>query len=315
MPIYLLILLGFSASLTSSFMGLGGALILIPTLNIAGIPIVYAIGTIFFFRLFNSLVSSINNFKLSNIDYKTSIIISVGMLVGITITKAIIFKLHKIGLADIYIRYSYIIFLLIMGIIILIESLHAKQKRNLKKTNKPVLQIIRVPPYIKLTANKKISFTGLLLISLIAGFIAGFLGIGGGLLIVPILIYFVGISSAKATGTSLLTVLISSIWGAILYGSAGTIKYDYFLFLSIGAVFGATIGTRTTRMVEGYIIRLLLAITVLFMACSVLLKQFNYTLLADILLITIIVANATIILFFYVKFTRKKRTVLFFKNK
>ncbi len=301
-----LILLGFSSAVVASFMGIGGALILLPALNIMGVKIIYAIGTIFFFRLTNGVISSYNHFKLNNINYKLSGIFSVGFIIGITITKYILFYLNENNLADKYVRIAFIVFMLIMGSIMIFESLFTFKKRNKKGNDKIknnfILTKIKIPPYVYIKEiDSKISFFIFFIITVICGFIAGFLGIGGGLLVLPVLVYFIGIPTSVAAGSSVLTVLISSLWGAILYGSSGAVKIDYVIFLTIGALAGSRFGARATKKVNDYIIRFIIGCTVFIIGFSIFFKQLNYTNIAGLILGIVVVIDMILILYFNFK--------------
>jgi uncharacterized protein len=122
-------------------------------------------------------------------------------------------------------------------------------------------------------------------VTFVTGVMAGFLGVGGGFLRMPALIYLVGCPTHIAVGTDLFEVMISGLYGTFTYGVKGRIEvYAVFVMLT-GAAFGAQIGTVATKYAKGYGIRVAFALTAVACMISVMLKQFGYIIPATVVIL------------------------------
>jgi uncharacterized membrane protein YfcA len=109
---------------------------------------------------------------------------------------------------------------------------------------------------------------------LFTGFISGFLGVGGGFIIIPVLVYLIGVPTIIAVGTSCMIVLCSSAYGCFTYSIKGRVEVYAAFIMLIGASIGAQIGATAVKYVKGYGIRLLFAIMIIFASFSVVTEQF-----------------------------------------
>jgi len=119
----------------------------------------------------------------------------------------------------------------------------------------------------------QISFWVVFLIFLLTGFLSGFMGVGGGFILLPALIYMVGCPTTVAVGTSLLSVCFMSGYGCFTYSLSGRTELTAAMLMLIGAAVGAQIGVMATKYIKGYGIRLLFAVMIIFAGISVALKQ------------------------------------------
>ena len=122
-------------------------------------------------------------------------------------------------------------------------------------------------------------------VSYLTGVLAGFLGIGGGLLRMPALVYLVGCPTHIAVGTDLFEVMISGLYGAFTYSLKGRIELVAVFVMLTGAAIGAQIGTVATKYSKGYGIRLAFGSAVLCCMISIILKQFKYNAPAAVLIL------------------------------
>ena len=113
-------------------------------------------------------------------------------------------------------------------------------------------------------------------VGLLVGVLAGFLGIGGGLLMMPALVYLIGCPTYVAVGTDLFTIMLAGCYGAFTYGVKGRIEILAVLIMLAGAAPGAQVGTIATKYIRGYGIRLMFGVTVLCAMISVILKQLQF---------------------------------------
>jgi hypothetical protein len=127
-------------------------------------------------------------------------------------------------------------------------------------------------------------------VSFVTGVLAGFLGIGGGLLRMPALVYFIGTPTHIAVGTDLFEVMISGLYGAFTYTLKGRIELVAVFVMLTGAAIGAQIGTVATKYAKGYGIRLAFGTAVVCCMFSIILKQYKFEASAAVLILSTIAA-------------------------
>jgi uncharacterized membrane protein YfcA len=120
---------------------------------------------------------------------------------------------------------------------------------------------------------------------MVTGILAGFLGIGGGLLRMPALIYLIGCPTHISVGTDLFEVMISGLYGAFTYALKGRIEMVAVFVMLTGAAVGAQIGTIATKYAKGYGIRIAFGLAVLCCMLSIILKQFKFNALAAVIIL------------------------------
>ncbi len=277
----------------SSFLGIGGAWLVTPALNLLGMPMPYAIGTDITHVAGKSLFAIRHHIKLQNVDYKLALMMVVGTLLGIEGGAQLIMRLEKQFMVDAVVTYSYIGLLAGIFLVMLFDliarnkdkarnrndknSLHQEpsQKKGLKIIEK--IQNFKLSPMIYFPrANVTRSFWLVFSISLVSGFAAGFLGIGGGLIRFFALVYLIGCPPVIAVGTDLFEVVISGIYGAFTYSMKGRVDWISVLIMLCGAFAGTKIGALTTSFVHEKKIRFAFMLAVLGCLISVSFKALSY---------------------------------------
>lgn len=299
----LLLVIGFCVSTMSSFYGIGGGWLITPTLNILGLPMPYAIGTSLVYITITAFLGTLHHRKLKNISYMIGIVTGTITVAGLFIGKRLIFYLEGIGSVDNFVRIIYIFFLTIVGTYMLLEkkinpqSLKTREKR------------LTIPPILLIHTDDKnivkVSLIKLLFIGFFVGFLISTMGVGGGFVLLPIFIYIIKLSVPQAIGTSLLTVLISSVSGSILYITSQRVDWSGTFYLSLSAIIGTFIGSYATKRVNPRKIKAFFALTVLFGVVAVLSKQLKFELLSNIIIFSIIISMFLVIIFTaYIKKSR-----------
>jgi uncharacterized membrane protein YfcA len=282
--VLLLALLGVAVGVLGGFFGMGGAWMVTPALNIFGFPMPFAVGTDLCHMAGKSIISTRRHAKFGNVDIKLGLTMLAFDMVGIEIGARLVMRLERYGLAGPVIRWVYVLFLALIGTLVFYDYF---KKRALDRqagatgaaTQSAVqwhrtLHQIHLPPIVSFDiAQVRCSMWLPAGVGFMVGILAGFLGIGGGLLMMPALVYLVGCPTYVAVGTDLFTVMLSGFYGAITYGMKGRVELFAVLFMLIGAAPGAQIGTIATKYVRGYGIRLMFGATVLCALVSVVLKQ------------------------------------------
>jgi uncharacterized membrane protein YfcA len=281
---WILVLIGFAVGVCGGFFGIGGAFLVTPALNILGFPMAYAIGTDMAHITGKSVVSSLRHRKLGNVDVKAGLLLVLGTVPGVEAGARAIMWLEGLGRTETVVRWVYMFLLLAIGTGMLRDYLRGESRSGRLAER---LQAVRLRPLVSLPKSgiQSISLWLILGIGLATGFCAGFLGVGGGFIRVPALIYFAGMPTRIAVGTDLLEVLFSGAYGSFTYALKGRVDILAALIMLTGAAVGSQIGAVATDHVKGYRIRLYFALTVLTTALAVALKQFGLGTAAAVILL------------------------------
>ena len=194
--------------------------------------------------------------------------------------------LERIGQVEKYVRYLYLILLTLIAWMVFADVAKKKRKereavaagREIDKLATGIewhktLHKIKIPPMVHLKeAGIYCSAWLPIFVSFLTGWLAGILGIGGGLIRMPSLIYIVGCPTHVAVGTDLFEVMISGLYGAATYTYKGRTELVAAIIMLIGAAIGAQIGTVATKYIKGYGIRIAFGVAVVGCAVSVALK-------------------------------------------
>lgn len=287
-----LIILGIGVGVIGGFFGMGGAWMVTPALNIFGFPMPFAVGTDLCHMAGKSIISTRRHAKFGNVDVRLGLTMLAFDVVGIEIGARIVMRLERLGIAGPVIRWVYVVFLCLIGTLVFYDYF---KKRAIDRGAggaagsaesavrwHVVLHRINLPPVIHFKAAQvRCSLWLPAAVGFLVGILAGFLGIGGGLLMMPALVYLVGCPTYVAVGTDLFTVMLAGFYGAFTYGMKGRVEILAVLIMLLGAAPGAQIGTLATKYIRGYGIRLMFGVTVAFAAVSVVLKQFDMSTLAS----------------------------------
>jgi uncharacterized membrane protein YfcA len=280
--LFILVSIGFAVGVLGGFFGVGGAWVVTPALNIFGFPMAYAIGTDLAHIFGKSIVATAKHRKMGNVDIKLGIWSIIGSVIGVEAGAQVIMWLTGLGLAGPIVRYVYMIMLFGLGIYMLYDYA-TKDKRAAAKAAAaassvaaPPKKAWNLPPLMTFpTSGITISFWTVMGVFFFTGFMSGFLGVGGGFIRMPALIYLIGCPTAVAVGTDLFSVLFAGAYGCFTYGVKGAVDIVAAIYMLIGASVGAQIGVTAVKYIRGYGIRLLFAIMIIMAGISVLFKQMS----------------------------------------
>lgn len=288
----LLITIGFCVGVLGGFFGVGGGWIVTPALNIFGFHMAFAIGTDLS-NIFGQTIGAVKKHqKMGNIDWKLGLISIVTSIVGLEIGSEVIIALEKAGDVGIIVRWCYMFLLWGLGAYMLHDyfSTHPRKQKaevqvrpagadpkpeRTKALLSERLHRVSIPPMISFPASgiDGVSIWIILLVFLCTGFLSGFLGVGGGFIIMPALVYLIGLPTAVAVGTSLVTVLFSGAYGCLTYALKGRVEIIAAIILLIGSAIGVQIGATAVKYIRGYGIRLLFAVMIVLAGCSIATEQ------------------------------------------
>ena len=268
--INLLIILffGFVVGFMSGLFGVGGGFLMTPLLIFMGIPPATAVGTESVQILGSSVSGAMAHGIKKNIDYEIGTFLLIGGIFGSTLGVILFNFFKESGNIDLIIKFLYILFLAIIGTLMLIESTLSIFRE--KKTESPLRQSRRgflhsLP--LKLKFRKSKIFISILLpinVGVFVGFLSAFMGVGGGFVMVPAMIYIFRMGTVIAIGTSLFQIVFVTLNVSILHATFNySVDLILAIFLLIGGVIGAQYGSKFTSKFKGEQIRVFLAMIVL----------------------------------------------------
>jgi uncharacterized membrane protein YfcA len=281
-----LVILGVGVGVIGGFFGMGGAWMVTPGLNILGFPMAFAIGTDIAHIAGKSLISTMRHGKFGNVDYKLGMVMLVGTIVGFEVGAQMVMWLERIGKVDAYVRYLYLVLLSLIAWMVFADVAKKRRKdraaaaagQEVDKLSTGIewhktLHKIKIPPMVNFKVAQITCSAWLpIFVSFATGWMAGILGIGGGLIRMPALIYMVGCPTHVAVGTDLFEVMISGLYGAGTYTYKGRTELMAVLIMLCGAAVGAQFGTVATKYIKGYGIRIAFGICVIGCFLSIVLK-------------------------------------------
>ncbi len=281
-----LIILGVGVGVIGGFFGMGGAWMVTPGLNILGFPMAFAIGTDIAHMAGKSLISTMRHGKFGNVDYKLGCIMIIGTVGGFEVGAQMVMWMERLGNVEKVVRYIYLVLLVLIAWTVFADvAKKMKKDRDAVKAGKEVDALstgiewhktfhkLKIPPMVHLSVAGIYCSAWLPIgVSFLTGWLAGILGIGGGLIRMPALIYLLGCPTHVAVGTDLFEVAISGLYGAASYTFKGRTELVAAIIMLVGAAIGAQIGSVATKYIKGYGIRVAFGLAVVGCALSILLK-------------------------------------------
>lgn len=276
--IFLLFGLGGLGGILAGMFGIGGGFLITPLLMFIGIPPTVAVATSTNQIIASSLSGFLAHWYRNNVDLKMGFNLLVGGLLGSSLGVWLFATLKTLGQIDLVISISYVIFLGFIGILMGIESSRSVMKKRAadnddteKKINSQGgnvglwLRSIPLPMQAYFPRSElHISIFLPIIIGTLAGIIVSILGMGGGFIMIPAMIYLLGMPTGVVVGTSLFTIVFTTGIATVLH-AVNTQAVDIVLgfILILGGVIGAQIGTVIGLKIPADRLRVLLALMVL----------------------------------------------------
>ena len=269
MHIGIIIGLGGGVGFLSGLFGVGGGFLMTPLLIFFGIPPAVAVSTEANQIVASSVSGVLAHMRRGNVDFKMGGILMAGGVIGSSLGVALFSFLQSIGQIDLVIQLSYLVFLGIIGSLMLTESV-----RTIIRSRKPGAVRGKLHQHnwlhglpLKMRFRRsKLYISAILPLALGAfvGILAAIMGVGGGFIIVPAMIYLLGMPTSVVVGTSLFQIIFVTA-NVTLLQSIQTQTVDFLLagLLLFGAVIGAQFGSRAGALLRGEQLRGLLALMVL----------------------------------------------------
>ncbi len=272
LSVNILIIFGMGAAVgfLSGMFGVGGGFLMTPLLIFSGIPPAVAVATEANQIVASSVSGALAQWRRNNVDVKMGTVLLVGGIVGSFGGVQLVKLLRQIGQIDLIISLSYVTFLGIIGGLMLIESVRAISKA---RGGAPVSArrpgqhnwIHGLPFKMRFHRSKLyISAIPPLVIGAFVGLLAAIMGVGGGFIMVPAMIYLLRVPTNVVVGTSLFQIIFVTAVTTILHSTTNqTVDVVLALVLMFGGVIGAQFGANAGQKLRGEQLRALLALMVL----------------------------------------------------
>jgi len=268
--VFLLLLLGVVTGVFSGLFGVGGGFLMTPFLIFLGIPPAVAVSSSANQIIAASFSGFLAHLRRANVDVKMGVIITIGGLLGSSLGVWLFKVLKDNGQIDLVISLGYVFFLGTIGGLMALESIQviwAKRKGNFSSKVHQVRFISRLNLPLVMTfsrSNIQISLLIPLMIGVFSGVLVSLMGIGGGFVMVPAMIYILGMPTSVVIGTSLFQIVCVTINVTILQSiTTHTVDIVLALLMLTGSVIGAQMGTRLGMKLPAEQLRAGLAILVL----------------------------------------------------
>jgi uncharacterized membrane protein YfcA len=263
---------GFLVGVLGGFFGVGGGFLAGPMMFLAGVPMHFVVGTDLAHMTGKSVVAARRHRVLGHVDIKLGLLMVLGTVPGIELGARIIEGLETAGNVEVVVGWAYIVILIVIGSFTAWESLRALYMVRTEQMDTEEalafenvsrrIRLLNLPPQISLPASgiESISVWIVLLVSFLTGLLAGVLGVGGGFIRMPMMVYLIGVPTHVAVGTDLFEVVISAGYGTLTHALKGNVDILIALVMQTGAAVGAQLGATATRFFAGPRIRLFFSI-------------------------------------------------------
>ena len=273
--IFLLLFLSLAVGVLSGLFGVGGGFLMTPFLIIMGIPPVYAVPNEVNNILATSVSGSLTHWYKKTLDYKMGLMIVSGGMVGTIIGIMTFTFFSEIGKISLIISLLYMYLLAIVGTLMLIEGIkernRLKSKTKIKKKLHDHNWLQGLPLRIRFNKSGlyESAFTPVLL-GFVVGFVASMMGIGGAFLMVPAMIYIIGMPVKLIPGTSLfVTVFISAVVTILHSFNYGTIDLFLVVPLILGSIVGVQVGQKIGQFLDSNELKSLFAMLLITVAIAI----------------------------------------------
>ncbi len=264
---FLLLGIGGLVGVLSGMFGVGGGFLMTPMLFFIGIPPAVAVATGANQIVASSVSGALAHLRRRTVDLRMGTVLLVGGLVGSGLGIQLFNVLRARGQVDLLVQLSYVLFLGVIGSLMLIESLRA-----LRRTRRPGARARRHHGWMHaLPLKMRFRASGLYLsvlpplgVGVVVGVLVAVMGVGGGFIMVPAMIYLLGMPTKVVIGTSLFQIVFVTAFTTLLHAITNqTVDVLLALLLLLGGVVGAQLGARLGTRLKAEQLRILLALLVL----------------------------------------------------
>ena len=272
--VFVLLAMGAAVGFLSGMFGVGGGFLITPLLIFYNIPPAIAVATGANQVIASSVSGALAHLKRGTLDFKLGTVLLAGGVVGSSLGAYVFALLRRVGQLDLFVSILYVFFLGIVGGLMLVESANAIRKARGGGVPPPLKRsgqhnwIHRLPLKMRFRTSKLfVSVIPVLGLGAGIGFLAAIMGVGGGFIMVPALIYLLKVPTNVVVGTSLFQIIFVAAYTTIIHSTANqTVDIVLAFLLMVGGVAGAQYGAKVGQRLRGEQLRALLALLVLAVA-------------------------------------------------
>ncbi len=275
--VLLIFAMGGIVGILSGIFGVGGGFLMTPLLIMAGIPPTVAAASDSNQIVGASTSGTLAHYRLGNVDFKMGIVLLIGGVIGGTMGVQVIKILRQLGNADFLIKVTYVLMLGFVGFYMFIESLQALKKDKVavvaaKKESKYARLVNKLPWQVDFDKSGiRLSILMPLVLGTFVGILAAIMGVGGGFIMVPVMVYLLRMPMHVVVGTSLFQILFTCIDVTIMQSYTNhTVDFILALILLLGSTLGAQFGAKISKRLKGDQLKIFLASLVLLVMVKML---------------------------------------------
>ncbi|MCX5874938.1 MAG: sulfite exporter TauE/SafE family protein [Deltaproteobacteria bacterium] len=268
-----LLVIGAVGGLLSGFIGSGGAFVMTPAMMSLGVPGAVAVASNMCHKFPKAMVGAYKRWKYGQADIKLGLVMAstavIGVQIGIKIQKYILNQFGGAG-SNLYISAVFMVVLVFVGGYVFYDAWKLAKGGGKETVSKLAIamQKINLPPMMHFkTAKVTISAWITIPVGLLTGMLAATIAVGG-FVGVPGMIYVIGASAMVASATELIIAFVMGAWGSVQWGLSGLIDIRLALLLLATSLIGVQLGALGTTYVKDYIIKVVMATTMLIVAVS-----------------------------------------------
>ncbi|MGD9669952.1 MAG: sulfite exporter TauE/SafE family protein [Hyphomicrobiaceae bacterium] len=274
--IFIFLGMGAAVGFLSGMFGVGGGFLMTPLLIFSGIPAAVAVGTEAAQIVASSVSGAIAQYRRNNVDIKMGVVLLTGGIMGSMIGVQVVKILRQIGQFELFVSLSYVTFLGIIGTLMMIEALNTIRKtrggKQVSARRPGQHSWIHGLPFKMRFHRSKLYISAIppLLIGAFVGFLSAIMGVGGGFVMVPAMIYLLRVPTNVVVGTSLFQIVFVTAATTIMHAKQNqTVDIVLAMLLMIGGVIGAQFGAVAGEKLKGEQLRALLAGLVLLVCLRI----------------------------------------------
>ncbi len=268
--IFVILAMGFAVGFISGMFGIGGGFLMTPLLIFLGVSPAVAVASVASHIAASSMSGAISYWRRQTVDLALALMLLAGGIVGTASGVWLFTTLRAVGQLDITIGVSYVLLLGVVGALMITESMRAiiraQQGRPIELRRPGSHTWIHGLPFKVRFKRSRIYVSAIPVwaIGFIIGFVGAVMGIGGGFLLVPLLIYLLRVPTATVIGTSMVLTLVTMASATVMHAATNhLVDAVLALILMVGGVTGAQFGARAGQKIRGERLRLLLGLLVL----------------------------------------------------
>jgi uncharacterized protein len=271
--VYLLLAIGGGVGVLSGLFGVGGGFLITPLLILIGVPPAVAVATGANQVAGSSFSGVLTHWRRGTVDYKMGLVLLVGGLAGSAVGVQAFAALRRLGQVELFVQLCYVVFLGGIGGLMLFEGIRSLRsaRRGATPRRRRHMWVHHLPFKMRFRAsNLYISVIPPLLVGAMVGLLAAIMGVGGGFIMIPAMIYVLGMATNVVVGTSLFQIMFVTAATTMMHAyTSRTVDAVLAIVLLLGGVVGAQVGARFGSRLKAEHMRVALGLLVVLVGIQI----------------------------------------------